>query len=83
MQAFGDENLVLLILGDHQPMPFVTGNTENRDVLVHLVARDPAVLEAVAHWEWSPGMLPQEGAPVWRMDAVRDRVLETFSNSGR
>jgi hypothetical protein len=83
VQAFGDENLVLLILGDHQPMPFVTGNTENRDVLVHLVARDPAVLEAVAHWEWSPGMLPQEGAPVWRMDAVRDRVLETFSNSGR
>ena len=83
VQAFGDENLVLLILGDHQPMPFVTGNTDNRDVLVHLVARDPAVLEAVAGWEWSPGMLPGEGAPVWRMDAVRDRVLETFSNSGR
>lgn len=78
---FGDENLVMLILGDHQPMPFVTGNTENRDVLVHLVARDPAVLEAVAGWEWSPGMLPGEGAPVWRMDEVRDRILETFSIS--
>jgi len=76
---FGDENLVMLILGDHQPMPFVTGNTDNRDVLVHLVARDPAVLDAVAGWEWSSGMLPGAGAPVWRMDRVRDRVLETFS----
>ncbi len=81
VKEFGDENLVLLILGDHQPMPFVTGNTDNRDVLVHLVARDPAVLEAVAGWEWSPGMLPGAGAPVWRMDVVRDRVLETFSVS--
>ncbi len=81
VETFGDENLVMLILGDHQPMPFVTGNTENRDVLVHLVARDPAVLEAVAGWEWSPGMLPGAGAPVWRMDEVRDRILETFSVS--
>ncbi len=81
VETFGDENLVMLILGDHQPMPFVTGNTENRDVLVHLVARDPAVLEAVAGWEWSPGMLPGAGVPVWRMDEVRDRILETFSVS--
>lgn len=76
---FGDDDLVLLILGDHQPMPYVTDNTDNRDVMVHLVARDPAVLEAVAGWEWTPGMLPADGAPVWRMDAVRDRVIETFS----
>jgi hypothetical protein len=31
---FGDDDLVLLILGDHQPMPFVTDNTDNRDVMV-------------------------------------------------
>ncbi len=77
---FGDDDLVLLILGDHQPMPFVTDNTDNRDVMVHLVARDPAVLDAVAGWDWTPGMLPADGAPVWRMDAVRDRVIETFSH---
>lgn len=77
---FGDDDLVLLILGDHQPMPFVTDNTDSRDVLVHLVARDPAVLDAMAGWDWTPGMLPADGAPVWRMDAVRDRVIETFSD---
>ncbi len=77
---FGDDDLVLLILGDHQPMPMVTNNTDSRDVMVHLVARDPAVLEAVAGWDWTPGMLPADGAPVWRMDAVRDRVIETFTH---
>jgi len=77
---FGDDDLVLLIMGDHQPMPFVTDNSDSRDVLVHLVARDPAVLDAVADWAWTPGMLPADGAPVWRMDVVRDRVIETFSD---
>jgi len=80
MTEFGDDNLVMLILGDHQPMPFVTDNTDNRDVMVHLVARDPAVLAAAEAWAWTPGMLPADDAPVWRMDAVRDRMIETFSD---
>ncbi|MES3007085.1 MAG: hypothetical protein V4751_04860 [Pseudomonadota bacterium] len=77
--TFGDENLVMLILGDHQPMPYVTDETENRDVLVHLIAKDPKVLEAVADWQWTDGMLPADDAPVWRMDEVRDRFIEAFS----
>lgn len=79
VEEFGDDNLVMLIMGDHQPMPFVTDNTDNRDVMVHLVARDPAVLKAAEAWAWTPGMLPADDAPVWRMDAVRDRMIETFS----
>ena len=77
--TFGDENLVMLILGDHQPMPYVTDETENRDVMVHLIAKDPKVLEAVADWQWTDGMLPADDAPVWRMDEVRDRFIEAFS----
>jgi hypothetical protein len=77
---FGDDELVLLIIGDHQPMPYVTDNTDNRDVLVHVIARDPAVMQAMDDWRWSHGMLPQDSAPVWRMDALRDRFIETFSD---
>lgn len=77
--TFGDENLVMLILGDHQPMPYVTDETENRDVMVHLIAKDPAVLEAVADWQWTDGMLPADDAPVWRMDEIRDKFIEAFS----
>lgn len=77
--TYGDENLVILVLGDHQPMPYVTDDTENRDVPVHLIARDPAVLNAVTHWNWTAGMLPADDAPVWRMDQLRDRFIEAFS----
>lgn len=76
---FGDENLVILIIGDHQPMPYVTDNTENRDVLTHIIARDPAVMAAIDDWNWTEGMLPADDAPVWRMDTVRDRFIEAFS----
>ena len=78
-KTYGDEDLVILIIGDHQPMPYVTDNTENRDVLTHIIARDPAVMQAIEGWQWSEGMLPADDAPVWRMDAVRDRVIEAFS----
>lgn len=78
-ETYGDEDLVILIIGDHQPMPYVTDNTENRDVLTHIIARDPAVMAAIDQWQWSEGMLPADDAPVWRMDTVRDRFIEAFS----
>ncbi|MGH8463369.1 MAG: hypothetical protein ACRER5_04420, partial [Pseudomonas sp.] len=77
--TYGDDDLVVLVLGDHQPMPYVTDESENRDVLVHLIAGDEAVLQAVDDWHWSSGMLPQDNAPVWRMDELRSRFIEAFS----
>lgn len=83
LQAYGDDDLVVLILGDHQAAPMITGDADNRDVPVHLIARDPAVIEAIESWHWQPGMLPDTSAPVWRMDEVRDRFVETFSKSDK
>ncbi|MDR0781191.1 MAG: hypothetical protein LBF16_10930 [Pseudomonadales bacterium] len=79
VSAYGDDNLVVLALGDHQPAPLVSGDTENRDVPVHFIARDPAVLAAVAQWQWSEGLRPDDSAPHWRMDALRDRFVAAFS----
>jgi len=77
--TFGNDDLVILMMGDHQPMPYVTDNTENRDVPIHIIARDPAVMKAIESWQWSEGMLPANDAPVWRMDTIRDRFIEAFS----
>lgn len=79
VQEYGDENLVILLLGDHPPAPMVSGDPDARQVPVHLIARDPEVIEAVAHWEWQAGMLPDSDAPVWRMDELRDRFVEAFT----
>ena len=81
LEEYGDENLVLLLLGDHPPAPMVSGDKGNRDVPVHLIAKDPAMTEAIRSWHWQSGMLPDSNAPVWRMDRLRDRFISAFSGS--
>ena len=78
--ASHDDDLVALVVGDHQPSTVVTGQGAGRDVPVTVVAHDPAVLRAVAGWGWTAGLRPGADAPVWRMDALRDRLLTTFSS---
>jgi hypothetical protein len=79
LQTTTDPNLVVLMLGDHQPSDAVSGAHAGRDVPVTVLAKDPRVLSRVAGWGWQPGLLPTAGAPVWRMDAFRDQFLSAFS----
>lgn len=72
-------DLVVLLMGDHQPWAYVTGEAPSHDVPVSLIAADPAVLERISQWGWTPGLVPGEQSPVWRMDAFRDQFLTAFS----
>ena len=76
---YANDNTVALVFGDHQPAPLVTGDTDNRDVPVHFFARDPQVLEAISKWGWSQGMTPSDAGPVWRMDDIKNQLIDTFS----
>ena len=78
LSSYGTRNTVLVLVGDHQPAPVVTGEDGSRDVPVTIVAADPAVLHRVAGWGWQDGLRPAAGSPVWRMDAFRDRFLAAF-----
>jgi hypothetical protein len=78
VEAYGDDNLVLIFLGDHQPSPIVTGQGASRDVPITIVTRDRSVLDRTALWGWQEGLKPNAQAPVWRMDAFRDRFLTAF-----
>jgi hypothetical protein len=77
--AYGTDSTVLILLGDHQPMSFISGEDAPRDVPVHIVARDPAVLAVVDGWGWAAGMRPDAASPVWKMDAMREKLLTAFS----
>ncbi|MEV4499205.1 sulfatase-like hydrolase/transferase [Micromonospora arborensis] len=81
VQTYGDDDLVLVFLGDHQPAPVVTGEGASRDVPITIVARDPAVLGRVSGWGWQQGLRPGPDAPVWPMDSFRDRFLTAFGPS--
>lgn len=78
MEKYGNKNTVLVFLGDHQPVPTVTGEHASRDVPVALVAHDPAVLDRISGWNWQNGLKPGPKTPVWRMDTFRDRFLTAF-----
>jgi hypothetical protein len=80
VEEYGDENTVLVFLGDHQPVSTVTEDKLGRDVPVTILARDPAVLDRVSDWGWHPGLKPGPDAPVWRMDAFRDRFLAAYGD---
>jgi len=81
LENVDDPNLVVIVLGDHQPAAIVSGAGASHDVPISIIARDPAVFTAIDGWGWTPGLQPGEGSPVWRMDAFRDRLLTAFSSS--
>jgi hypothetical protein len=74
------KDTVLVFLGDHQPNKTVTGENPNHDVPVSIVARDPKVLDMISDWHWTDGLKPADSAPVWRMDAFRDRFMTAFGH---
>ena len=80
LEQYADPDLVLVVLGDHQPHSYVTGPDPGHDVPVTVLARDPRVLDRIGGWGWPPGLRPAPDAPVWRMDAFRDSFLDAFSD---
>jgi hypothetical protein len=78
VQHYGDKNLVLMAVGDEQPLGIVSGHSASHDVPISLIAHDPSVLKRITGWGWQAGMRPSPQAPVWPMSAVRDRFLTAF-----
>ncbi|MBM7516183.1 CDP-alcohol phosphatidyltransferase family protein [Nocardioides nitrophenolicus] len=78
LTTYPDPDRVVVIVGDHQPHSFVSGRDAGHDVPISVLAQDPAVIRRIHDWGWQPGILPGPDAPVWRMDAVRDRFLTAY-----
>ncbi|GAA4228039.1 hypothetical protein GCM10022254_17230 [Actinomadura meridiana] len=78
VETYGDDDLVLVFLGDHQPAPLITGPDAGHDVPITIVAKDKAVLDRVSGWGWQDGLRPAKNSPVWPMDAFRNRFLTAF-----
>jgi hypothetical protein len=76
--AFADERTLMIVVGDHQPAPLITGEDAGRDVPIHVIAGDPALLAPFRDWGLGAGMRPA-GPPIARMDRFRDWFLATFS----
>jgi hypothetical protein len=69
---------LIVVLGDHEPVPFVSGGPENRDVPIHLIG-PPDVIAAFDAWGWTPGLLPASELPAWPMADFRDRFVASLT----
>jgi hypothetical protein len=82
VRRYGDDDLVMVVLGDHQPATLVTGHDDpSHDVPISVIAHDPKVIDRIAGWSWEDGMSPSRRAPVWPMAAFRNRFLTAFGSS--
>ena len=78
-----DPNLVMIVLGDHQPSTTVSGAGANHEVPISIITPDPKVIADIASWNWQSGLLPGPNAPVGSMDAFRNRFLSAFSSTSQ
>jgi hypothetical protein len=78
VQTYRDNNLVLILVGDHQPATIVSCHSTSHEVPITIIAHDPAVMDRISGWGWQDGMRPGPAAPVWPMSAFRDRFLTAY-----
>lgn len=73
------DDALIIVLGDHQPAPLITGDGASRSVPVHVISRDPELLAPFEEWGFNPGMIPASERQPLPMERFRDRFLAAFS----
>ncbi|MCC7181880.1 MAG: sulfatase-like hydrolase/transferase [Acidobacteria bacterium] len=74
-----DRDLVLVMVGDHQPPALVSGEDASWEVPVHVVASRPALLERLRGHGFQEGLQPRRPA-VARMDTLMPILLDAFGD---
>ena len=77
IRAHAGENLVMVVIGDHQPPAAVSGRAAPRDVPVHVIASRPETLRRLRASGFRPGLTPERSG-VGEMHALVPMLLEAF-----
>jgi hypothetical protein len=80
-ERFIDDQTLLIVLGDHQPAPLITGEDASWDVPVHVISGDPALLEPFLEWGFSRGAWPGAGGETLGVDYFREWFIGAFSGA--
>jgi hypothetical protein len=77
-----DESTVLILLGDHQPAPLITGDGASRAVPVHVISGNEALLEPFRGHGFREGAAIPEGPAASRLSALRGWLIDAFGADG-
>ncbi|HEY6528274.1 MAG TPA: hypothetical protein VIZ65_06235, partial [Cellvibrionaceae bacterium] len=59
LEQYGDDKLVMVVVGDHQPAPLITESDGNQDVPIHIISKDRQIMQVLDSWQWTEGMRPK------------------------
>jgi len=70
---------LLIVLGDHQPAPLITGDGAPRTVPVHVISARAELVEPFLRWGFVPGAFPDPDSEAEGMDGFRTWFVEQYS----
>ncbi|MDN3517037.1 sulfatase [Aquisalimonas lutea] len=76
---YADADTLLIVLGDHQPAPLITGPDAARTVPVHVISGDPALLAPFRERGFIPGPLPATAEARAGLDALRSWIHDGYA----
>ena len=77
LRHWPDRDLVMILIGDHQPPAAVSGEGAPWDVPVHVIASRRSLLDRLEGRGFRPGLVPERPA-VARMHALLPLLLDAF-----
>jgi hypothetical protein len=78
-ERYMKEEDLLIVLGDHQAAPMITGEGASKSVPIHVISRDRSLLEPFLEKGFISGPIPEIATDVRRMDSFRSMFLEAYS----
>jgi hypothetical protein len=75
-----DRNALVIILGDHQPSPQITGPGKSRSVPIHIISGSTEMLLPFLKRGYTPGFIPDKPPPHPGMDTFLEGFLKDFSS---
>jgi hypothetical protein len=76
------DGTLVIILGDHQPPAFISGDTQSHTVPIHILAKDPDLLAPFIAQGYTSGAFPAQQAPFPVMENFLATFLDGFSRNG-
>lgn len=83
-ERMADDNTLMIVLGDHQPAPLITGDDASGAVPVHIISGDPELLAPFQSRGFVPGMwpAPESQAPTAELRQLRRWLHADFTSEG-
>ena len=71
-------DLVLIVLGDHQPLASVSGEAASHDVPIHVITSRTGIIKALGAAGFTPGLNPPR-QPLMPMHKLTPLLLQVFA----